>query len=108
MFLGENWNPTHVEWSKGGFMKLLLVVGLITVIFVSPVFGEAKFEKWVKTFKSEAIEKGISSSLVNQSFEGLEPIPRIIELDRKQPESRMTFVEYRKKNSLSNSDSTWT
>ena len=78
-------------------MKLLLVVGLLTVVFVSPVLGEVKFEKWVQAFKSEAIEKGISSSLVEQAFEGVAPIPRIIELDRKQPEGRMTFGEYRKK-----------
>ncbi len=97
IFLGRSWNPTNAEWSKGGFMKFFLVVGLLTLVFVSPVMGEANFEEWVKDFKSEATQKGISSSLVDQAFEGVTPIPRIIELDRKQPESRMTFVEYRKK-----------
>ncbi len=95
--LGSSWNPTNVEWSKGGLMKILLIVGLLTLVVVSPVLGEAKFEKWVKAFKSEALEKGISSSLANRAFDGISPIPRIIELDRKQPEGRMTFGEYRKK-----------
>ncbi|MEZ5863044.1 MAG: hypothetical protein R3D25_02810 [Geminicoccaceae bacterium] len=26
---------------------------------------------------------------------GVEPIPRVIELDQRQPEGRMSFVEYR-------------
>jgi len=78
-------------------MKLLLIVVLVILAFASPVLGEGNFEEWVKTFKAEAIEQGISSSLLDQAFEGVAPIPRVIELDRKQPESRMTFVEYRKK-----------
>lgn len=78
-------------------MRLLLIVGLVNVVFALPVFAEANFEAWVKAFKVEAIEKGISSSLADQAFEGVAPIPRIIELDRKQPEGRMTFGEYRKK-----------
>ncbi len=97
IFLGRNLNSMNVEWSKGGFMKLLLIVGLFTLVFVQPVLGEGNFEEWVKAFKGEAVEQGISTSLVDQAFEGVAPIPRIIELDRKQPEGRMTFGEYRKK-----------
>ncbi len=78
-------------------MRLLLIVGLVIGVFAPSVFAEGNFEDWVKEFKSEAIEKRIASSLVNQAFEGVAPIPRIIELDRKQPEGRMTFGEYRKK-----------
>jgi membrane-bound lytic murein transglycosylase B len=78
-------------------MKLLLIVVLGILAFAPPVMGEGKFEQWVKTFKAEAIQKGIPSSLVDQAFDGVAPVSRIIELDRKQPESRMTFGEYRKK-----------
>ncbi len=78
-------------------MRLLLIVGLVIGVFAPAVSAEGNFEDWVKAFKSEATEKGIASSLVNQAFEGVAPIPRIIELDRKQPEGRMTFEEYRKK-----------
>ena len=73
---------------------------LLTVMFIfgvaSSVFGEANFDEWVKGFKTEAIGQEISSSLLDQAFEGVTPNPRVLELDRKQPESRMTFVEYRK------------
>ncbi len=72
-------------------------IAILVFVFTSQVFGETKFDEWVKDFKAEVIGKGISSSLVDQAFEGVAPIPRIIELDRKQPESKMTFADYRKK-----------
>jgi membrane-bound lytic murein transglycosylase B len=77
-------------------MRVLFLAAMFIFVVASPVIGETNFDAWVKGFKSEAIEQGISSSLIDQAFEGVVPIPRVLELDRKQPESRMTFVEYRK------------
>ncbi|MEX0830818.1 MAG: lytic murein transglycosylase [Nitrospirales bacterium] len=78
-------------------MKSVFILGMFTLVFTSPVLGATDFEEWVQGFKAEAIEKGIASSLVDQAFEGVVSIPRVLELDRKQPESRMTFVEYRQR-----------
>ena len=78
-------------------MKVFLGCGLFILIFSQPAMGEGNFEEWVRSFKAEAEQKKISSTLLNQAFEGVTPLPKIIELDRKQPESRMTFREYRKK-----------
>ena len=78
-------------------MKLLFLIVTLLVALASPVLGEENFKEWVKAFKTEALNEGISSSLLDQAFDGVAPIPRIIELDRKQPESKMTFREYRKK-----------
>ena len=77
-------------------MRILSLFTMFILAVVSPVFGEAPFDEWVKAFKAEAIGQEISSSLLDQAFDGVAPIPRVLELDRKQPESRMTFVEYRK------------
>lgn len=76
-------------------MRVLFWGAMFIFVVASPVFGEANFEEWVRGVKAEAIEQGISGSLVDQAFQDVEPIPRVLELDRKQPESRMTFVEYR-------------
>lgn len=78
-------------------MRVLFLSAMFIFVVASPVMGEGEFEQWVKTFKAEAVQRGISSSLVDQAFDDVSPIPRVLELDRKQPESRMTFVEYRKK-----------
>jgi membrane-bound lytic murein transglycosylase B len=81
----------------GGLMRLFLIVGMLILVSPPQVMAEGNFKEWVKSFKSEAKEQGISSTLIDQAFKGVAPIPRIIELDRKQPESRMTFGDYRKK-----------
>ena len=78
-------------------MRFLFLAAMFIFAGVSSVLGETNFDEWVKGFKAEAVGQGISSSLVDQAFEGVTPIPRVLELDRKQPESTMTFVEYRKK-----------
>lgn len=78
-------------------VKTLLFV--LIVCLVSPAFSmaESDFGKWVDQFKQEAVAEGISSSLVDQAFQGVEPLSRVLELDRKQPESTMTFGQYRKR-----------
>ncbi len=78
-------------------MRVLFLAAMYIFVVVSPVLGEANFEQWVKEFKAEAIEQGISSSLVDKAFQGVAPISRVLELDRKQPESTMTFGEYRQR-----------
>ena len=78
-------------------MRLLFLIAMVIFVLPWSVFGEANFEQWVRNFKAEAIKKGIAESLLHEAFQGVEPLSRVLELDRKQPESRMTFVEYRKK-----------
>jgi membrane-bound lytic murein transglycosylase B len=77
-------------------MRLLFLAGMFTLVVASPLLGAENFDEWVKGFKVEAIEQGISSSLLDKAFQGVVPISRVLELDRKQPESIMTFREYRK------------
>ena len=49
---------------------------------------------WLKELRSEALAKGIHAETFDQAFTGFKPIPRIIELDRRQPEFTMTFPKY--------------
>ena len=77
-------------------MRLLFLAGMFTLVVASPLLGAENFDEWVQGFKVEAIEQGISSSLLDKAFQGVVPISRVLELDRKQPESIMTFRAYRK------------
>ena len=52
------------------------------------------FEQWLQELRQEAIGKGISQQIFDTAFKGVKPIPRIIELDRKQPEFTLTLEEY--------------
>jgi membrane-bound lytic murein transglycosylase B len=55
------------------------------------------FKTWVAAFKAEAEAKGIGRDTLDAAFKGVAPIPRVIELDRRQPEKVMTFAEYQAK-----------
>ncbi len=52
------------------------------------------FFTWLEGLRQEARAKGISESTVEEALGGLEPIPRVIELDRRQPEFTQTFWRY--------------
>ena len=44
--------------------------------------------------RSEALMSGVSESTLAQAFSDVKLVPRIIELDRNQPEGRQTFTQY--------------
>jgi membrane-bound lytic murein transglycosylase B len=52
------------------------------------------FADWLASLRAEAIAKGISDATLETALGGLQPIPRIIELDRNQPEFKQDFRSY--------------
>ncbi len=52
------------------------------------------FEAWRAGARSEALGLGISAATFDAAFAEVEPIPRVIELDRAQPEFTITFSQY--------------
>ncbi len=52
------------------------------------------FEDWLEALKTEALANGISAPTLERAFADVRPIPRVIELDRRQPEFTLTFEEY--------------
>ncbi len=60
-------------------------------------YAAQDFQSWLAGVREEALQKGISQNTVNTALNGVTPIHRVIELDRKQPEGRLTFAEYKAK-----------
>jgi membrane-bound lytic murein transglycosylase B len=56
--------------------------------------AEEDFATWLAGMRKDAVAAGIKPETVDLALTGLEPIPRVIELDRKQPESTLTYREY--------------
>lgn len=52
------------------------------------------FESWLSGVRAEARKAGISESTLDDSLSGIDPLPEVIRLDRKQPESTKSFEEY--------------
>jgi membrane-bound lytic murein transglycosylase B len=70
------------------------VAGLLALAGAGPAGAAADFAAWVGALRQEAVGKGIRPELFDRAFADVRPIPRVIELDRKQPEFTLTFQEY--------------
>ncbi len=70
---------------------------ILSVVFVSHAFANADgFSAWIKAFEKRAANQGISQSTLHSAMRSAEFLPRVIELDRKQPEHTRTFNEYKR------------
>ncbi|MBT07660.1 MAG: lytic transglycosylase [Rhodospirillaceae bacterium] len=79
------------------FISRYLITLTIISFFIQGFGAKAiaeEFNAWLDALKIEARSKGISQSTIESSLSGIKPIPRVIELDRKQPEFTLTFKEY--------------
>jgi len=75
--------------------KAKQVVFLSLLLFSSGVLqAQEDFSQWLSELKVEALQKGVSNKIFDEAFIGVSPIPRIIELDRKQPEFTLTLDQY--------------
>ncbi|MBO21687.1 MAG: lytic transglycosylase [Rhodospirillaceae bacterium] len=55
---------------------------------------DPQFLAWLEGLRADARANGISDSTLDRSLVDVAPIPRVIELDRHQPESTITFETY--------------
>ncbi|WPZ33144.1 lytic murein transglycosylase [Thalassobaculum sp. OXR-137] len=56
--------------------------------------NEQPFDAWLDGVRQEARGRGVSDRILDASLTGIKPIPRIIELDRSQPEFKLKVDEY--------------
>lgn len=56
------------------------------------------FDAWLSDLQREAAQKGVSPGIIAEVLPNdIQPIPRVVELDRQQPEGTMTFARYRER-----------
>ncbi|MHB1206647.1 MAG: lytic murein transglycosylase [Rhodospirillaceae bacterium] len=60
----------------------------------APADTKPSFAAWLEDARREALTRGIRPATVTAAMTGLEPIPRVIELDGRQPEFTQTFTRY--------------
>lgn len=83
-----------------GFRGALMTLTLIGVLGTSPAAlasGAEGFAPWLETMKQEALAAGISQPTVDGVLGKAVFLPKAIELDRKQPEMKLTMHQYLKK-----------
>ena len=89
------WAPSQrvvapTRWIAAGVM--------FASLWAAPAQAQTEtFPVWLEGVRQEALAKGISPETLASALDGLEPIERVIELDRRQVEGRITYQEYRKR-----------
>jgi membrane-bound lytic murein transglycosylase B len=76
-------------------MALAFAVGALLALAGGESRAAVAFDEWLAALRQDARAAGVSERTLDRALSGVAPIPRVIELDRRQPEGRMTFVEYR-------------
>jgi membrane-bound lytic murein transglycosylase B len=71
-------------------------IALLSLLFIGSSHAEVRedYQSWLKQLRREASGKGISPATLQKTLDGLEPLPRVIELDRRQPEFTLTASDY--------------
>jgi membrane-bound lytic murein transglycosylase B len=85
--------------SKRSVVLLARLAFLAVVLLpaIGPAFAqEQDFAAWLEGVKQEALEAGIQPATVARALDGIEPMPRVIELDQRQPENVRTYEDYLK------------
>lgn len=85
-----------------GIMRPLYALYTVAILFfsaASPSFadsdlGEADFPQCILQLQDTAAEEGISKNTIEQVLAKASFVPRVIELDRRQPEFTTTFADY--------------
>ncbi len=72
-------------------MPLWLAVG---PVLASPIQDDAGFAVWLEGVRQEALARGIRDETLARVLPGIVPLPRVLELDQRQPEFIEPFLDY--------------
>ena len=72
------------------FLYILISLGLLT----TQAFSNDTFSQFIIGISNEAEKKGISFKLIRDFKNKVTFIPRVIELDKSQPEFKLTLDQY--------------
>jgi membrane-bound lytic murein transglycosylase B len=70
------------------------LIALLASTTPSSAANSADFPSFLTGVRQDALAAGIQPATLDRALAGLRPIPRVLELDRKQPERIFTFAEY--------------
>ena len=79
------------------FRRLFVPGILLAAVSLLPGAAGAQtltFADWLTELRTEAAGKGIGAATLDSALTGLTPIKRVVELDRHQPEFKLTFQQY--------------
>jgi membrane-bound lytic murein transglycosylase B len=75
-------------------MRYLYSLLILLFLFHPAAAQTGDFKAWLLALRQDAMTQGISAQTFDRALAGVQPIPRIIELDQAQPETVLTFAQY--------------
>jgi membrane-bound lytic murein transglycosylase B len=75
------------------FSVLFFLSALIPALFARSASAD-DFSQWLATLKKDAQMQGIQAATIDAALHNAQPMPQILELDRKQPETTVTLAQY--------------
>ena len=77
-------------------IKIMLYITILIIIYIKMVSAteDKVFQIWKSDLKKEAITLGVKNDTFDKVFSTVKIIDKVIELDRRQPERKITFQEY--------------
>ncbi|MFN3077041.1 MAG: lytic transglycosylase domain-containing protein [Alphaproteobacteria bacterium] len=77
------------RWIRGA-------IAMAVVLAAVPAWAneERSLAEWIDGLRSEATGKGIRAETLDRALNGVSLLPRVVELDRKQPEFTLTYQGY--------------
>lgn len=82
------------------FLRLAAILLLVTSCAAhaegvdTEIVANESFEKWLDGFAQKAIDNGISHNTLNDALGSVTLSKKVVSLDRKQPEKKLTMEEY--------------
>ena len=77
---------------------LLFALPLVAALWIAPACAAQDnappFGEWLTELRAEAAAAGISEGILAGALDGVAPLPRVIELDRRQPEGVLSAADY--------------
>ncbi len=75
--------------------RVCLTAPLAALPFAAAAQGS--FSGFVAGVRADALRAGIRPAVINAAFDGVQPLPKVLELDHHQPEFSLTWAQYRER-----------
>jgi membrane-bound lytic murein transglycosylase B len=74
--------------------RLVVAGGMLAFSARAAKAIDGNFTQWLQGVRQDALAQGIAAATLDRALADVAPIPHIIELDRSQPETTITFADY--------------
>jgi len=74
-----------------------LLEGAAALAVPVPALAGEPFAAFLDDVAAQARAQGVAAATIERAFAGLAPDPQVVELDRRQPEGRLSFAAYRER-----------